>query len=105
MKLMYFAMDGIYPFNIGGTSTVAYNLIRNFDAHGIELDIVLVILKKDMPKEGLNKFLKLSSSVRFHPIIKEEHEFRPFNGGIKGMFELCTLVKQIKPDGARENGW
>lgn len=97
MKLMYFSMGGISPFNIGGTSTVAYNLLRNFDKLNMNVHFVFVILKKNIPKQGFKNFFKVSDNITFHPIVKENYELDYFGGGI-GALKLSNLVKKVEPD-------
>lgn len=58
---------------MGGPSVVAYNLIREFDRKGVQVDFVFGISKEHLSKtSNLSNLFGFSDNINLFPIVKNE---------------------------------
>ncbi|MFX0141377.1 MAG: glycosyltransferase family 4 protein, partial [Candidatus Hodarchaeota archaeon] len=99
MHLGYFCMGGVYPFNIGGTSRVAYHLLREFDKRKLKLSFIFPVLKKNIPPDDdWHSYFDISDGVTFYPIIKDDFKMQFNYRTLRGPLELANLSKKLNFD-------
>jgi glycosyltransferase involved in cell wall biosynthesis len=67
---MFLSLGGIFPLRYGGPPVVAYNLVKEFDRKGLEVDLVFGISKKHSGEKKLPDILGFSKNVNLIPVIK-----------------------------------
>jgi glycosyltransferase involved in cell wall biosynthesis len=101
LKILFSALGGIYPFVIGGPQVVAYNLVKQFDRKGIDVDFVFGISKEQFKKvPDMNTFLELSENVKLTPLIKNQWLPSSYNmpPDLKFISDSLKLTRKINND-------
>lgn len=70
LKIMFLSLGGMFPLRYGGPAVVAYNLVKEFDKKGLEVDLVFGVSKKHLTEKKVYNILGFSRNVNLIPVVK-----------------------------------
>lgn len=99
LKILFLSLGGTYPFRIGGPSVVAYNLVREFDKKGVEVDFVFGISRVHLSRtSNLSNLFGFSENISLIPIVKNERSQDSYKSSLDFKFlkDVNALNKRLK---------
>lgn len=98
MKILFVSLGGTLPFRAAGPSVVAYNLVRQFDKLGLNVEFVFGISEAQSAKEACLQSLDLSSNVQLLPVVKNRKLATEYNASIDLRFlkSAVSLARRMR---------
>jgi glycosyltransferase involved in cell wall biosynthesis len=92
---MFVSLGGTYPFLIGGPQVVAYNLVKQFDRKGVNVDFVFGISREHLERRKIYDHFHFSENVRLLPVVKNWKSPSAYSAALDGKFLVdMALLEQ-----------